>query len=107
MYAVRSEGFEDFFSLPGDPDRRGAEVVIYDLDVVPGYLPSPPGSKRLHHRLLGRIACREALIHTDTFRLAIAAFRIGEDALGEPLGSFEALAYAIHFNDVDADGYDQ
>lgn len=86
--------------------RRDAVGVVKDLDVVPGYLPTPAGFYCFQKCFLGRESARVALRCGGTFGIAVITFRRSENALGEPWSSRHRFSDAVNFNNVDAGGDD-
>lgn len=87
-------------------DRRTSPGLPLNLDVAPAYAVIPSSTQRFHARFLGGKTSREPF-HAVGFRLAIADFSLGEDALQKTVTkALDRGSHARHFDDIDAGSYD-
>lgn len=106
MHPRCSQIIEQASRLAADLQRRYAELVRHDLDVVPGDLSPPARLQGFQEGFLRGEPARIRLCPGRSTAFAIVAFALRKDAFGESRSSGYRFSYAINFNNVDADGYD-
>ena len=85
--------------------RFAARRIVY-FDILPGKLPSPPGSHRLAESFLGRETRREMLGWIE-FAFAVRDFAITEEFRGElPTPPLDHLCETADFLYVDPNAVD-
>ena len=107
MCVRRAEVLEEVARVPGELEKRRAQLVGGDFDVVPGEAVAPARAERLEGRLLGGEARGVVLRRVRlAARVAVGALTFGEDALAEARRAREHFTHAADFDNVYPDGDD-
>ena len=106
MRLVGPAGVKDRFRFVANFQVRHAHVVGNDLDVLPGYFPTPSGLEGFQKGFFRRKSSGVRLGRRSAFAFAVGTFLLREHAFRKTGSSGYRLLYAINFNNVDADGYD-